>query len=401
MGTPHPPSPPEERHPERPTTSDGATSLEALTTALDRLVLSRTLTTEQARAVLRELALPIPPERPPTLTGVPLTPGVIAPHPPTPHPSGPQPADGHDPAAGTGADGGDQPQAWAAVLGEVGGYVGAALVLGGCVVLAGPGWDTLSRIDRVVLLAGPALVLLLTAGVSAAMTPGGWTVRPRDGASARRRWVASLVTLAAVLLGAAVGQLLGAANRAPGVAATTASVCAAGYALCRSPLLQAGWAVAVAAALGELLARSPLPAPTAWGFVLAGALWVGLVMARVIDEWTVGVLLAGALGYVGGQMLALGEDQPLGYLVMGALAVGGLAGYLWTRRVAVLVVGVVSLATVVPEAVSHYAGGALRTGGALLVAGLSIVGASALGLALRRRPPSHRAAPGRTAGEPR
>jgi hypothetical protein len=47
------------------------------------------------------------------------------------------------------------------------------------------------------------------------------------------------------------------------------------------------------------------------------------------------------------------------------------------------VVGVVALATVVPEAVLHYTHGSLGAGAALLVVGLSIVGASVLGLRLR------------------
>ena len=51
---------------------------------------------------------------------------------------------------------------------------------------------------------------------------------------------------------------------------------------------------------------------------------------------------------------------------------------------AVLAVGVVALATVVPQAVIHYTDGALGAAGSLLVVGLSIVGASAAGLRLRK-----------------
>jgi hypothetical protein len=50
----------------------------------------------------------------------------------------------------------------------------------------------------------------------------------------------------------------------------------------------------------------------------------------------------------------------------------------------VLVVGVVALATVVPQAVIDYTDGALGAAGALLLSGLSIVGASVLGLRLHR-----------------
>jgi len=57
------------------------------------------------------------------------------------------------------------------------------------------------------------------------------------------------------------------------------------------------------------------------------------------------------------------------------------------------VVGVVALATVVPQAVIDYTGGALGAAGALLVVGLSIVGASVIGLRLRHEVPG-RAQPG-------
>ncbi|MCP6726386.1 hypothetical protein NL526_30475, partial [Klebsiella pneumoniae] len=71
-----------------------------------------------------------------------------------------------------------------------------------------------------------------------------------------------------------------------------------------------------------------------------------------------------AVVFTGGETLALGHEQAWGYLVVSLVAVAGLAGYLRTRRVPVLVVGVVALATVVPEAVAHYAGGSLQAGGA-------------------------------------
>jgi hypothetical protein len=80
--------------------------------------------------------------------------------------------------------------------------------------------------------------------------------------------------------------------------------------------------------------------------------------------------------------------------VVGLVALAGIAGYLWTRKVAVLVVGVVALATAVPQVVTHYAGGTLEAGGVLLVTGLSIIGASVLGLLLHRSPPAHRAGHG-------
>jgi hypothetical protein len=172
-------------------------------------------------------------------------------------------------------------------------------------------------------------------------------------------------------------------------------VCAIGYAFCRSALLQLAVGIATALMLTAATDRYTGDGDRApWGLVLAGVLWLGLGAAGVLAERTLGVVLAAVMAYAGGEALALDGDRAVGYLVVGSVAVAGLAGYLWTRRVAVLVVGVVALATVVPQVVEHYSRGALRAGGALLVTGLSIVGASMIGLVLHRRPPAHRADPG-------
>jgi hypothetical protein len=81
------------------------------------------------------------------------------------------------------------------------------------------------------------------------------------------------------------------------------------------------------------------------------------------------------------------EGAWTGYLILALVAALRPAGYLRTRIVGLLVVGlvgVVALAAVVPEAAFHHTDGALSTAGALLVSGLSIVGAGALGFRLRR-----------------
>lgn len=421
MGNPHPP--PDERpsagrataSPGAPTdttsgdgtTSGDATTLEALATALDRLVLQQALTTEQARAVLRELALPVAPERP-------LTPGPPQIGPAIGSAIGPAPAAAAAAGVGVGvgvsgttgvvvggvATAGAAPAAldagqrtpWGAVLGEVGGYVGAAFVLGGCLVLGGPGWDTLSRTDRVVLLAGPALALLLASWLVAVTAPGGWTVRPRAGLSARRRLVATMVTSAAALSVAAGAQVTQGRNEPLILTAVGTAVCAIGYACCRITLLHLALGIATALMLTAATNRYTGDGDRApWGLVLAGVLWLGLGAAGVLAERTLGVVLAAAMAYVGGEALTLDGDRAVGYLIVGSVTVAGIAGYLWTRRIAVLVVGVVALATVVPQVVAHYSHGALRAGGALLVTGLSIVGASMIGLMLHRRPPAHRA----------
>ena len=72
-----------------------------------------------------------------------------------------------------------------------------------------------------------------------------------------------------------------------------------------------------------------------------------------------------------------------GYVLLGLLAVAGLVGYVRTHYVGVLSVGVIALATVVPRAAIDYTNGALGASGAVLLIGLSIVGASLVGVRLR------------------
>jgi hypothetical protein len=344
------------------------TTVRDVSAALDRLVLSRTLTSGQARAVLSQLAQPS---------------GADA----VPAPALPAPVEADGDATGH--------PSWVAVLGEVGSYVGAAFVLGGCVVLVDANWGSLTRSDRVQLVGLPAVAMMVVAALIGFSTPGGWSVRPRPGTFARRRLVATLATLATVLSATAVEQIIDEPDKTLAAMGTAAVVCLASYALCRNSLLHLALGVASTSTVVELTNRvSGSTDHAAWGFVAAGLLWVALAAWRVLDERTLGDLFGAATVYLGGEMLAIDRGEAVGYVVVGLVGVAGLVGYLRTRRVPILVIGVVALATVVPEAVSHYAGDTIQAGGTLLVTGLSIVSASMLGLLLHRRTPAHRARSG-------
>ena len=65
-----------------------------------------------------------------------------------------------------------------------------------------------------------------------------------------------------------------------------------------------------------------------------------------------------------------------------SIACAAFAGFVLVRVVTLLVVGVATLAIAVPRGVIDATDGALGASGALLVVGLSIVGASVLGLRL-------------------
>ena len=223
----------------------------------------------------------------------------------------------------------------------------------------------------------------------------------------RRRLVSLLL---AIGVAAAVGAVL--VITAPGpadlAAPTTAAILAvAGYALCRTSLLHL-------AALGSLAVTSsawlnwaiPTVLRDGWipggregisgpevaiglSFAVIAAVWALLAIKGVLDERHLGLVSAGALFFVGAEMLATDAATECswanvaGYVLLSLLAAAALVGYVRTRYVGVLAVGVIALATVVPQAVIAYTDGALGAAGALLLIGLSIVGASLVGGRLR------------------
>jgi len=334
-----------------------------LNEALARLVSRGTLTPEQADAVLAETLGP---------AAVPAR---------TSRPRGPR-------------------RAWTSVLAEVGAYVGGAFVVAAIAVFTGQGWHRIGTAGRLFVFGVPAVLVLLAAAGVARATPGGWSVHEREGTGPWRRLVATLVLGGGALLGGFTGVIANAArphtSEGAGVATvvtgTMLAVWALGYLVCRSPLLHLGCAAAAGATvISGLNWVDPGVGPAAigLGLLVLGAVWAGLSLTGVLDERTLGVIAAAVMGFVGAETMAQGGSvaRAVGYLALAGIAVAGLVGYVSTRLVAVLVVGVVALATVVPQAVIDYTGGALGAAGALLVVGLSIVGASVIGLRLRRDVP--------------
>ncbi len=293
------------------------------------------------------------------------------------------------------------PEPWRAMLPEIGGYIGGVFVIAATAVLVGPYWETIPRLLQVLLFAVPAALLFAAAVLIALAAPGGWNPRAGRVPTARRRVVAVLLIAGAVLGGGAAAVLAdtGAADR---VAFAGASVLLlAAYAFCRTALIQ------LAALLSCVFA---VESWTAWaahqltgtlnpsvpiGAALCGlaVVWYAASVVGLIEERRLALVAACAVVFAAAEILAIGGESPgavaAGYLLLALLAAGGLVGYLRTGLTGLLVVGVVALATVVPQAILEYTNGALGAGGALLVVGLSIIGASVLGFRLRRGEPSH------------
>ena len=272
-------------------------------------------------------------------------------------------------------------------LAEIAGYLGAALLLGAAALFLTSGWEELSETSRVVILAALAVVLLAAGGLVARSS--GLPVRDlgRREDSARRRLVSVLWTAAAASGAGAAG--LGAADW-EAVAAGAAGLLVAGltYALVPSAVGQLGtWAASIVLVTGLVSEIGDIPGAPAYALSLValGAAGAGLALADVLRPRELALATASGLALVGAQLPVFADDdQWVAYLLTAAVAVAGFAGYLSTRSWSVLGAGVLATTVVVPEALHDWTDGSVSAAGSLLVAGLTLLGASAAGLRLRQ-----------------
>lgn len=272
---------------------------------------------------------------------------------------------------------------------ELAGYAGAALLVGAVGLFLRTGWQDLSDPSRVVLLA-VATVLLAAAG-AAIVTVGAESIRElaRHHDSARRRLVSTLWAGAAATAAAGAGLL--ADGHEPLAASTTAVVVAgAGYALVPGAVGQLAaflaWIGLVSALIDEVGDEPGTTTAYAVAFVLLAAAWCALASLRVLHERTFALALGAGLALLGAQLPVIsGDDAWLGYLLTAAVAAAGYAGFVLTRRWPLLVAGVAGMTLVVPEALGDWADGSVPAAGVLLVAGLTLLGSSAVSLRLRQR----------------
>jgi hypothetical protein len=299
----------------------------------------------------------------------------------------------------------DQPErngnSWTPILAEVGGYVGAAFVVAAAVALVGPGWDNFSTAARIAVLAVPAVLLLVAAGVVGAAVPGGWSSRffgtkqaPAEDAedtdrdAALRRLISVLILAGGGLLGGAAAVISPDFESDHWVPLVPLLVWAVGYRLCRGVPLHLGTAVALtwtvyslvdlSSGLDDRIALSGLL------MALAGATWAALARYRLIDERALAIAVAGVMAFIGGEDAITSEYEGLGYPILAVIVVAGLTGYVRTRELSALGVGACALAVLVPQMVIDYTEGSLGAAGGLLVSGLSIVAVSVLAARLRR-----------------
>ncbi len=291
-----------------------------------------------------------------------------------------------------------RPQGLRRQVGEIAGYLGASFVVGATLLFLSEEWETLGRAGRVGIIAAMAAVLLL-AGVAVrwrAAAPGARWWRPWAGDSVRRRLSSTLLTGAAVATGTAVYAGFGTSTadfsppvHAPLVASAAGlAVVILGYLLARSALGQLVAAVGAYATFASLLPVLHLDemAVLGAGVLALGAGWVWLAWRRLVAERRFGLAIAVTFGLIGAQLVVAGDtgDQNyLGYALTALVAGACFAAYARLRDWVVLAGGVIGATLVVPEFLYDVTGGSLGASGVMLVAGVTLLAGSLVGLRIR------------------
>jgi hypothetical protein len=118
--------------------------------------------------------------------------------------------------------------------------------------------------------------------------------------------------------------------------------------------------------------------------LLVAVVWLALTETGVFHERTIARTFGVVLALLGAQVPALdGTHSWLGYLLTAAVALAGIVVYLRRAAWPYLAVAVLAVTLVVPEAVSDWTEGSLGAVGGVLVAGITLLGASLAGYRLR------------------
>lgn len=272
------------------------------------------------------------------------------------------------------------PSGW---LVEVAGYLGGVLLLAAAGLFLSASWDSMTRPVRGWLLAGFALVFVLAAGVVA----GGPVALRRlaDGhLPARRRLVGLLLALACVPAGWAAGI---AVHTHAGVLGTGVALAVAVAGFLVLPTVSGVLAMVAASwfALMTVFTDWRLtPLTLAWLSIGLAAAWCVLGLTGLVRPRALVLALGLAIAVIGAQSaLAQSGVQAWAYGLTAGIAVVCFLLYRWVSDIVLLAGGILAATIVVPEAVSDVTNGALGGSAILLIAGVVLLGLSAVGLHLR------------------
>lgn len=275
-----------------------------------------------------------------------------------------------------------QPAARTGFLVEIAGYLGGGLILGAVALFLGTSWERLGRAAQTAILGGMAVLF-----VAAALLVAGGPRALRALSGARQRVVGVLLALAPIPAALAAGV---AANDHEGVwgfsvGFLVAVACYAALPNALSLAVTAGMSVGAVVAIAGEVARA-----TSLGLGLAilvlGAAWAAVTLAGWAKPKTLGLVIGFGFAIIGAQIpLSETDTEVWAYVLTLAVAAACLIIYRWERSLAVLAGGVVGVTLAVPEIISDVTDGALGGAAILLIAGVVLVGASAVGMQLHRR----------------
>ena len=283
------------------------------------------------------------------------------------------------------------------LLVEIAAYVGGALVVASFGLFLAQYWAELAGPVQVMVLASIASVLGVAGLAVSRLGPGSDELRGgRD--QVRRRLASALLSAAAATAGVAVGRLV-ALQIGEGVegeswpivagAMTTLALSAAAYVYVPSVVGQLTMTAAIFmlvtgawSLLDEDQTDTLVPGVA---FVAVGILWLVGAESGVFREVVQARAIGAAMTLFGSQFTLFGGGHDnLSHLLM--VIVSATAFVMYVRKVAwpYLVIGVLGVSLVVPEAIIDWTGGSLGPAGAVLVAGVTLLGASIAGLRVRR-----------------
>ncbi len=272
----------------------------------------------------------------------------------------------------------------ASVLIEVAGYVGGGLILGGALLLVSLNYTTLGASNSSLLLAGYAVVLI----VAAILVAGGPAQVRRladHHAPVRQRLVGVLLAVSS-----------GPAALAAGVRTVEHPALVAGLV----GLVVAAAAYTILPTVPGVLAMAALSATATAGaaqvpdyhtllmplsFIGLGVVWAVVSALGAITPRHLGLAIGGIFAIYGAQWAYHDQTAPFAYGLTFLIALICFVAYWLDRATALLVLGVISTTIAVPEAIMDWTNDALSGPAILLVSGVVLVGASALGLWLRSR----------------